>query len=176
VDDISIRRLRPDEFALWRALRLRGLHEHPEAFGMSHEDEALMPESQSRERFDRSVAGPDSGIVGAFLGETLVGCFGYARPARAKQRHSVGTWGMYVTPEARGRGAGRALLRAVVAEAGALPGVSRITLCVMAVNEAAWRLYESEGFEAWGREPNALLLEDCCLDQIHLALDLNKSR
>ncbi len=58
---------------------------------------------------------------------------------------------LYVVPALRGRGLGRALLRALVAEARA-EGVRKLHLEVEQRNESARRLYVAEGFEATGRE------------------------
>jgi GNAT superfamily N-acetyltransferase len=58
---------------------------------------------------------------------------------------------LYVIPERRGAGLGRALLRAVEAEA-RRSGVRRLHLEVERGNDAARRLYLREGFAALGRE------------------------
>jgi ribosomal protein S18 acetylase RimI-like enzyme len=60
-------------------------------------------------------------------------------------------YALYVHPESWGRGAGRALVRHVVAE---LPGMGyeEATLWSFAVNERAKRLYESAGFRRDGAE------------------------
>ncbi|WP_372593397.1 N-acetyltransferase family protein [Actinotalea sp.] len=52
---------------------------------------------------------------------------------------------LFVTPEARGAGVGRALLRAVLAEA-ALAGAATVALETAHDNTRAQGLYESEGF------------------------------
>ncbi len=59
---------------------------------------------------------------------------------------------MGVLPAWRRRGIGRALLDAVVAEAGAR-GIASIVLEVAADNEAARRLYAALGFVQVGRRP-----------------------
>lgn len=53
---------------------------------------------------------------------------------------------LYVAPEARKSGIGRALIRAVVTEAAAA-GAVRVTLSTAEDNTTAQALYESEGFE-----------------------------
>jgi Acetyltransferases len=59
--------------------------------------------------------------------------------------------GIAVLPEARGRGAGTALLAAVVARARAA-GCGEVRLDVIDSNPRARALYEREGFAAAGRE------------------------
>ena len=58
---------------------------------------------------------------------------------------------LYVCPEKRGSGLGRALLRALEAEARA-SGVRQLHLEVEIHNRAARKLYVGEGFAANGRE------------------------
>lgn len=54
-------------------------------------------------------------------------------------------------------GVGRALLRAAVDRARAMPGVTKVNLTVAAHNERAIRLYSSEGFHVFSREENAFI-------------------
>src|SRR4051794_33551537 len=72
--------------------------------------------------------------------------------------------GMYVSPAAQGRGIGRALLRGLLAHAA--NEVEQVHLVVVSDNEPARRLYESEGFSAYGREPHALKQGEGYLDEI----------
>ena len=58
---------------------------------------------------------------------------------------------MYVTPRARSKGAGRALLDAAIQQA---------------------RNYERAGFRSWGREPRALHWKGRFVDEDHLVLEL----
>ncbi len=75
---------------------------------------------------------------------------------------------MYVTAEARRVGLGAALLEAALARCRAWPRVRQVHLCVTAKAVEAKRLYEGHGFKEWGREPQALLLGDELLDDIHM--------
>ena len=61
---------------------------------------------------------------------------------------------VYVDPAFTGRGAGRAMLDALMARAGAC-GIDRVLALCFAHNEASLRLFRSRGFEAWGRLPDA---------------------
>ena len=75
-------------------------------------------------------------------------CFGYSIEFRGRDAFVDE---LFVTPDARGRGLGRALLRALEAEARA-NGVRQLHLEVEHGNEGARRLYLAEGFAATGRE------------------------
>jgi ribosomal protein S18 acetylase RimI-like enzyme len=75
-------------------------------------------------------------------------CFGYSIEFRGRDAFVDE---LYVVPEARGGGLGRALLRALEAEARA-SGVHQLHLEVEQHNAAARRLYLAESFAANGRE------------------------
>jgi ribosomal protein S18 acetylase RimI-like enzyme len=64
---------------------------------------------------------------------------------------------MYVAPEARGSGAADALLDALEADA----RVTGVTVCKLVCREdnaPARRLYERRGYEAYGREPDSIVV------------------
>jgi ribosomal protein S18 acetylase RimI-like enzyme len=103
----------------------------------------------------------------------MVGCF---RHEGTKRRHKALVWGMYVAPEARGRGIGRALLAGVIAQARAWPGVEQLQLGVMTENAAARALYRSVGFEVFGVERRSLRVGTRDLDEEHMVLDLGAER
>ena len=77
---------------------------------------------------------------------------------------------MYMAPKARDRGIARALLLEALALARSAPGVLQANLSVNASNLGPIKLYESVGFEVFGREPRALLVEDAPNDELHMCL------
>lgn len=149
------------------ALRGTALRTAPWAFGSSPGDDRITP------AFAASILAAEQGqaVLGAFGGGALVGMVGLVRPERAKRAHLAQIWGMFVQPGARGRGLGRALLQAAIDEAQAW-GVQRVALSVTSAARAAQRLYASAGFEVWGQEPDALLVDGQLLDELHLTLAL----
>jgi ribosomal protein S18 acetylase RimI-like enzyme len=164
---VLVRLLVEGDFEAWWRVRLRMLREHPEAFGGSYEEAvAVGVEQQQRERFLQ----PDSFIVGAFEGDDLVGTVGCVRERLAKMRHKAFIWGVYVAPEARGRGVGRALMEAAIARAREWPELQQIHLAVVTSNETARRLYRSLGFQVYGVEPAALKIDGRDLDEEHMLL------
>jgi len=145
----------------FRALRLRALAEEPESFGASAEDFAAMamPDVAARLR----TTG-DAFVLGAFLPD-LAGMVGFAREGGQKRTHKGFIWGMYVAPEARGQGVGRALMTDALTRAAALPGLEQIHLGVVTTNAAARALYRSLGFSAYGTERRALKVGDRYVDE-----------
>jgi ribosomal protein S18 acetylase RimI-like enzyme len=162
---VAIRRLGPADAAAYRALRLRGLEEHPDAFTSSHDEEALKPLSAAEARL--APAGPDA-VYGAFVCDALAGVVGLSREQRAKNRHKATVFGMYVSPEFGRRGIGRALIRHLVAAARQDTGLEQLVLTVTQTNGAARSLYESEGFRSFGIEPNAIRVGDRYFAKNHM--------
>nr|WSY55483.1 GNAT family N-acetyltransferase [Streptomyces sp. NBC_00886] len=79
--------------------------------------------------------------------------------------------GLAVAEEARGKGVGRALMRAAVAEAGRR-GARRITLRVLGHNTPARKLYEAEGFVVEGALPEEFLLDGEYVDDVFMGRSL----
>jgi RimJ/RimL family protein N-acetyltransferase len=160
---ITIRRLRAEDAAAFRTIRLEALRDSPTAFGSSHHEEAARP----LEWFAAELApeGPRA-MFGAFLEERLVGIVGLAPEPAAKERHRAVIRSMFVTPAARGRGVAASLLRHVLAEADRLPGVWQVILTVTAGNHAAERLYRAHGFTLYGRLPAALHVDGYYYDDV----------
>ncbi|MCG3043625.1 GNAT family N-acetyltransferase, partial [Streptomyces sp. S1A] len=79
--------------------------------------------------------------------------------------------GLAVDGAVRGRGVGRALLRAAMAEA-RRQGASRITLRVLGHNASARALYASEGFAVEGVLPGEFLLESGSADDVLMGRSL----
>jgi ribosomal protein S18 acetylase RimI-like enzyme len=168
---VEIRLVTAADAAEFRALRLRGLRENPEAFGSTYADEVDRPVEATAAR----LADPAGGFVlgaAAAAGGPLVGVVGCYREVGRKRRHVAVVWGMFVAPEARGRGAGRLLLDAAVARAAAWPGVEQLTLTVVPENAAARALYVARGFRPFGLEPRAMRDEARHYDLEHLWLPL----
>jgi ribosomal protein S18 acetylase RimI-like enzyme len=167
---MRIRRLAPTDAPAYRALRLRGLREHPEAFSSSFEEDVLMPLSTSENRL---ATGDDHSFWGAFDGPQpdLRAVVGLERERRAKNRHKGRLVGLYVVPECAGRGIGRALVDAAVGHARA-SGLRLIVLSVTEANRAAIALYQRAGFKSFGLEPRAIQVDGRFFAKHHMALEL----
>ena len=85
-------------------------------------------------------------IFGAFNEEQLIAIAGLRREPIAVVHDKASLWGVYVTPLARGRGAGRQLVQAAIDHACAIPELARMRLAVAQDNHAALTLYLGCGF------------------------------
>ena len=110
----EIRVLSEADAADYWAVRLRGLREEPESFGSAYEESVDTPLEDVVRRLRASA---DCFVLGTFA-KHLVGTVGCHRKEGLKLRHKAMIWGMYVSPECRGRGLGRTLLTAAIARAG----------------------------------------------------------
>lgn len=149
---VDVRRLGVEDAPALVSLRREALETDPLAFGASIEDDrGLSPDLVRSSLADVG----EQAVFGSFDVEALTGMVGVIRASKVKQRHSGTIWGMYVTPRARSRGAGRALLDAAVNQARGW-GLEQVQLSVTEPAVAAKRMYESAGFRSWGRQPRAL--------------------
>lgn len=137
-----IRRLRADEVAESRALRLAALAAAPEAFTSRLEDEAAQSEAFWRDRVVAAASGDAAATFVAVAAGRHVGSATGLRAPGSDEVQLVGTW---VDPGARRRGVGRALVEAVCDWAAAVGAVT-VALDVLAGNDRAARLYDRCGF------------------------------
>ena len=164
---MRIRQLEPHEWALIRELRLRALADSPDAFARTLA-EALGENDAYWVKLAGSVTQPDGQVmlVAETEGRPVGLAFGLFDRERATTGHVAGMW---VDPEARGRGVGRALLESVIAWARSL-ALDRLELWVTKGNGAAVRLYERAGFADTGRRD--ALASNPALQIIQMALNL----
>lgn len=145
-DVLRVSRLTPGDAPAYRDLRLEALRQHPTAFANSFDCETEIPPDRWPGRLGRVA------VFGAWRGGQLVATaacptakdFGDA----VHTHHKAYLTGVYVTPEARGRGLGAAVCRAAIDHARALPGIDQIMAAVNSANDPALALYQNLGFVA----------------------------
>lgn len=153
-----IRLLTPEDFALFKLLRLEALFSHAAAYGGSFEEESL----QTDEEWGRLLR---TSYVFAFMDEQVpVGMAGYYIPDRMKKRHRATVYTVYVKSHYRGRGVMDWLLGALSYHAKDM-GVEQLHLEVGTYNVEALRCYERNGFAVYGTEPRALKLPEGYIDE-----------
>jgi ribosomal-protein-alanine N-acetyltransferase len=112
---------------------------------LPHEQEMFGSESWSRQSYLEELADTElRHYVVAESGGEVIGSAGLLTIAETAQIVTVG-----VLPQARRRGVGRTLVRALVAEA-RRRDADEVLLEVRIDNDSARKLYESEGFDALG--------------------------
>lgn len=136
--------LSPDEWALWRRLRLAALAEAPSAFGSRLAD--WQGEGDAEDRWRSRLSIPRSHNVAALLSEQSVGMASGVPTSEADVVELISMW---VAPAARGRGVGDALVGEIERWARSIDA-RVLRLSVAEDNMAASALYQRHGFEYTG--------------------------
>jgi dihydropteroate synthase len=143
--DVAIRQLRPEDWRLWRELRLRALADSPDAFAET------LAEARARDDADWQAGAVPRPHVAQLVAERggapagmAVAVIDLDDPARAN------LYAMWVAPEARGAGIGRALVDAALRWTRGRAALE-LSLQVTEGNEPARALYEGCGFRDTGR-------------------------
>ena len=145
---IELQEIGPDDWKLWRELRLAALEEAPYAFSSRLADWV----DASEERWRQRLGVPGAYQVIALLDGTPVGMAGGFHRDEPEAAELVSMW---VAPAGRGRGVGDALITAVHNWARGW-GATVLKLSVADGNESAHKLYLRNGFSGTG-EPGDLM-------------------
>ncbi|MEA3319646.1 MAG: GNAT family N-acetyltransferase [Bacillota bacterium] len=165
---MKIRQLTSADAEVYRTIRLEALKNKPEAFSSSYEDEVEFTVEKYRGRFDND----HTYTFGAFEGNNLVGTVTLVCETKKKIKHRATIVAMYVKPDQRKLGVGKALMNVAINKAKELKKIEQIYLTVTAGNEPAKRLYTSLGFVTYGVDRNGLKIADTYFDEELMMLGL----
>ena len=160
---MNIRILGYKDAEQYHKVRLHGLLNYPTLFSSSydHESNYTVPEIEQRLR-----PHTDKFTVGAFQGNQLLGIATFKRETSVKLNHKGYLAGMYVLPEARGKGIARALIEELIRLLNENSGLEQLHLTVESTNERAIGLYESLGFTQYALEQRALKVDGNYYDEL----------
>jgi len=159
---VKISQLKPDDAENYLSLRLEALQNSPLAFASSYEEEKDDSLEKYRVRF---AAAKNSFTYGAFEGIQLMGVTTLVREQKMKLKHRANIVAMYVKPQYRGNGIGKALLDKAIWKAKNMEEIEQLYLTVVTSNEPAKKLYFSMGFEVFAEEKRALKIDDTYYDE-----------
>ncbi|WP_042353984.1 GNAT family N-acetyltransferase [Bacillus rubiinfantis] len=166
---MEIRQLTPTDAEEYLSIRFEALQDSPFAFASSYEEE----KNQSAEIYKNLFAVPVNAFTfGAFEELELVGVVTLIREELIKLSHRANIVAMYVKPEKRESGLGKALITKAIEKANSLDGIEQIYLSVVTTNIPAKKLYASCGFEVFGTEKRALKFNNTYYDEEHMVLFL----
>jgi len=158
---VDIKRLGPDDWRVFRTLRLAALRTDPAAFASSISDwEAL-----DREEWQARMA---TVLVAGFVGTAPIGLAACLGQRSSKMAHRADVIMVWVHPDHRGRGAAAALLRALEAPARVI-GIRQLELAVTGENAAARRVYDRLGYGQVGVIPGGFCHEGREIDEVLMA-------
>ena len=129
------------------------------------------PAGEVRALLTEVAADPDAVLVLASDDDGLAGLGYWRRYQRPTHRPHADVEKVAVAPSRQGRGVGRRLMTALIAEARAAR-VEVLTLDLRGDNERAAALYESLGFHRYGRLERFVAVGDRRWDKLLYALDL----
>ncbi len=144
----SIRRLTTADADAYRAVRLRSLRDHPEAYASTYESASARPDAFWPQTLTQLC------LFGA-LSETgdLMGLAGFMQEDGDKDRHRGWLIQMYVDSSLRGSGCAMALVDTILDYSRGR--VMQLHLGVWDQNPAAIRFYEKAGFHIYASDPRA---------------------
>jgi ribosomal protein S18 acetylase RimI-like enzyme len=155
---LQIRKLPPERWKEFKALRLEALQHDPLAFGSSYEEEIKYPDKTWKERIKDTLF--------ATLNDKPVGMIVFLINPRIKLSHVAEIFGVYVKEEYRDKKIGKQLIESSINLIRQSNSVIKIKLTVTSVQDSAIKLYSSFGFEIAGRLHKELYYEDKFYDGI----------
>ena len=161
---VNVRRIRADEGAALKAVRLAALADAPAAFGSTHDREIAFTDDEWAARAAASAQGDERATFVAELDGQIVGLVGGLSDAATPG--AIELVSMWTAPAIRRTGTGQLLVQAVL-EWTAGGAATTVGLWVTRGNDPAQRLYESMGFSETGDyQP---LPSDPCRDELRLS-------
>jgi GNAT superfamily N-acetyltransferase len=160
-----------DAETLWK-FRMVALETDPWSFVESPEELQRMPVAEYAQRVRSGETG--NFIFGAFERDQIIGMVGFYQEVPAKRRHKGWIWGVFVAPNARGRGVAKALMLRAIEKAKTLPELDMLLITVSVGQPAPRRLYESLGFRSIGIEPRGLKIGAHHVDEEHMVLGFSR--
>jgi ribosomal protein S18 acetylase RimI-like enzyme len=162
---IELKVLAADDWRVWRRLRLQALLEAPSAFGSRLAD--WQGDGDREERWRERLSIPGGHDVAALLDAVPVGMVSGV-PSGEHATELISTW---VSPMARGRGVGDALVAEVVRWSTDV-GATTVHLRVAEGNDVARGLYERHGFRLTGERGG--LMPDGVRHELVMELSLTR--
>jgi RimJ/RimL family protein N-acetyltransferase len=159
---LTLKLLDPDDFEIFKRIRLEALRAAPEAFASSAAEWENLPDEEWRRRLMNNP------VVVSFQGGEPVGIMGLMRQQASKMAHRATVVMVYLRDSERGGGYAVAMLNLLLDHARAL-GIRQVELAVGAENLAAIRFYQREGFHEIGCIPAGFLHEGREIDEIVMA-------
>ena len=165
-----IRTIEAKDAAEFWALRFEMLELEPFAYSSDLEDFADTTIGDQVSRLESLNDGEF--MLGAWLDDELVGSVILRYESGRKFTHVANVFSVYVKTPARGRGIAKAMMLEVIARARLRPQITKLNVSVISTQTVAQHMYESLGFQAWGCEPRAMLIDGVFADETHMVLNL----
>ncbi len=144
----SIRLFTPDEWPLYKTVRLKALRSDPKVFGSSFAREEPRPEAEWRQALERK----DMGVFGVFDGEQVIGMTGVV--IDKDDAGIAKLWGSWLEPLWRSKGVSEDMYRARIDWAREHETAKKIVVAHRASNIASKKANQKHGFVMTGSAPH----------------------
>ncbi len=161
-----IRKLTIQDAAALKAIRLEAVQDSPASF-MPNAEEIR---ARTIESFSQLLSNPQDAVYGVFVESQLIAIAGLRRNSAEKLKHKANIFGVYTQAAQRNKGIARRLLLTLLEDAYSDSHIVQITLSVNTENNNAKALYYALGFELYGLEKNAMLVDGVFIHEEHLVL------
>lgn len=155
---MDIRLLQLADATDYWTLRQEALQQDPDSFGETYEEAVSYDDPVAR--IEKMIARDNEHIFGAFIDGQLLGVAVVTVDTAVKTQHRAYIGSVYVSPDARGNGAGAAIMETIIAWAKENPQLRKLDLGVFTSNDPAFELYKKLGFEVVGVDKRAVRHED----------------
>lgn len=166
---MEIFKLTPLDWKKFKELRLEALKKNSEAFGSSYKESIKKADEEWKKQLEK----PKSHIFVAREADDFIGMAAAYQEEGEKICHVAYIWGVYVWEAYRGKGIGRQLMEAVLAELKSSREVEKANLNVNTQLAGVVKLYESLGFTITGTSHRELKIDGEYFDEHAMEIFLN---
>lgn len=142
IEGIEVRPFRPEEWQLYRTVRLKALENDPLVFGSSFEKER----EYADDKWQQDLVNPDLAVFGVFLNGDVIGMTGVAVDREDAAKEKAKLWGSWLEREWRSKGLSRKMYAARLDWAKAHPTVRRVIVSHRKSNAVSKRANQRHGF------------------------------
>lgn len=139
----EVRQFLPEEWPLFRKVRLKALEEDPAVFSATREE----AETIEHHKWQADLSSPDLAVFGVFDEGKLIGMTGIAvKRKNDPEGQTAVLWGSWLEPEYRGKGISAQMYQARINWARHHPDVKRIVVSHRASNNVSRKANQKHGF------------------------------
>ena len=166
---MSIRILGYKDATQYKDLRLQAINDSPTSFCSSYEQEEIYTLQETEHNIRPQT---DQFTLGAFDGQQLIGMVTFKRETNAKLNHKGRVMEMYVSPDMRNKGIGRAMLEELLRLLKESEGLEQLYLSVESTNIQVLELCKSLEFNQYATEKRAIKIDGNYYDELWMVKNL----
>ncbi|MBI1783361.1 MAG: GNAT family N-acetyltransferase [Sphingobacteriales bacterium] len=159
---ITLTNLKPEQWEIYKKIKLKSLLTDPIAFAATHEQAVAYSDEEWKQKLTKS------GDIWLFAkySEKFIGIIG-AHTKNAGKESSIATIvGVYVEPKYRGIGVGKLLMNKILKDLKKHEEIIKVKIWVAETQIPAIDLYKSCGFKLIGKKKNEIFFEGKYFDEL----------